>query len=1852
MRSSALTICAHLCLVILAFLTVQPALADWEERGISVAPYPTPSPGINIQVVADDSGGAITIWEDQRDDSTGRVPFAQRTDADGKILWTIGGEAIGIGTYFTQGTKAISDGAGGAIIVYQDSRSGTSSLYAQRIDSDAEVQWTAGGVQVCTYPVSMSIPMIESDGDGGVIIIWKDSRNGNSDIFAQRINASGSVQWAAEGVSICTATGTQNNFGIVSDGAGGAVVAWTDRRSVTNDHIYAQRINASGTVQWTVDGNPLCTVAGYKNFAKTTTDEAGGAIVVWEDNRDGSSTRHIYAQRVNSAGAVQWVADAVAICSVASTKTNHQIISDGMGGAIFSWADLRNGNYDIYAQRVDAAGTVHWTTDGFPVCTNVETQINPFPVPDGSGGVVISWSDQRPSGVNEDIYAQRVNVSGTAQWATDGVPVCSGFGSGRDYCSGISDSAGGAFIVWLDERYPYPGIYSQRIDGSGSQLWSTEGTGVCIEVCYQADSQILSDGAGGSFVTWTDRRDVTLSDIYIQLMDASGEAQWGKDGLPLCAEPGNQNFPQIVSDGSGGVIVTWQDDSDAIYAQRIDASGTIIWASSGVAVSAAAGYEMFPRAVFDDSGGAIIVWGDNRNGNYDIYIQRIDADGIKQWTVDGVPVCTDLGHQLNFEVISDSVGGAIVTWEDWRSGTRDIYAQRINSSGAVQWTVDGIPVCAATGHQLEARLATDGSGGAFITWQDGRGSVYEIYAQRINSAGTVQWAVDGVDVSVWEFDHQYSPEILADGSGGAFIAWQNYNTAEYYAHVYAQHIDAAGTTGWGALGNPVCTVENTTPAIKLAADGDGGAIITWIGSGSIPASISAQRIDISGVVQWATDGIPVSTELESVEGHQVVSDGSGGAFISWTGGVSTDVRIYLQWLTDFGLGPVCKVYPEEIVIPGSVETGAYFDTTFSITNIGLGTLQGYVSATCDGFELMSGEGSFGLLHGQTRVVSVRFEPASSGSYQCTVETGTHFCSDVSVSGRAYSCPPDSVFYVDADASGADDGTSWMDAFASLSDALAVVPLCPSGTQVWVAEGTYLPANTTGRDATFQLVSGVVVYGGFDGTETVLSQRDYSANETILSGDIGVLDDTSDNCYHVVTGTGTDTTAVLDGIVVEKGNASLTTLPDCSGGGLTNYQGSATVRNCVFRNNSAYLHAAGIYCQQGELRVLNTVLEDNTAGHSGGGVYCSDATTSLIDVICRRNDANFGGGLRHGNGALTIVNAVFYSNTGFQVGGGIYISHASPGSKIVNVSINSNVAWNDAGGIYNYACYDQLELVNVIAWGNTAPTPEILNSYSTPEISHSLIDGCGGSGGGWDASFGTDGGGNLDADPLFFSEAGGDLRLMTGSPALDAGDGTVPGLPSTDITGASRVQGLEVDMGAYEGATDPGNVRVTTSPEGLDLLVDGESRTGPFDTVMAVGSELSISAPSPQPSGDYVYMFTNWSDGGAASHTVTAANADTTFTAYFAQLAAFALVDSIVDVPDDQGGWARIFFSRSYYDDAGEATYPIARYDIHRRMDDIGLAAEVIEKGETIIDQAAVRLPDGSEALLAPPADEAGARYISYDDRFFLEIKDGEREIMLAPPGLWEVLGNVSAMQQDNYVYLAPTLADSMATLTYTAFYISAHSTTPAVYFESPPDSGYSVDNIAPGVPLGLAVAYNTGSGNQLTWDPSGEPDFQYYRIYRGAEESFVPVPGTEVHSTADPYWTDPELDGSGVHYKVTAVDHAGNESPAASPSVTTDSGDPGVPKAFALGQNVPNPFNPSTTIYFDVPGGGGNVSIRVFDVSGRLVRALVDGRQPAGSKSVTWSGTNDRGQRVSSGIYFYRMTAPGFTQTRKMVLLR
>ena len=441
------------------------------------------------------------------------------------------------------------------------------------------------------------------------------------------------VAWAAwpndprlGNVPLCTSAGQQTDATIVSDGAGGAIVTWMDLRGPDTD-IYVQRVSAAGVPQWTADGVALCTAINEQNYPTITSDGAGGAIVTWHDLRSGNWD--VYAQRVNAAGAPQWTANGVALCLVVGDQQFPTIVSDGASGAIATWYDTRSGGNDIYAQRVNAAGAVQWTANGKAVCTNPSSQVIPTLASDGAGGAIIAWYDFRNA--NWDVFAQRMSSGGVAQWTADGVAVCNAIGDQTEPKI-VSDGAGGAVVAWQDGRGATFDVYAQRVNASGGGAWTVNGVALCTAAGNQTTPALVSDGSGGAVVAWPDNRtSPATTDLYVQRVGANGAGQWTSNGVALCVAGGNQLAPTLASDGAGGAIVAWYDFRSAIandvYAQRITGGGVAAWTADGAAISTAVGDQRLPVIVSDGASGAIIAWQDSRGGGYDIDAQRIDRFG-------------------------------------------------------------------------------------------------------------------------------------------------------------------------------------------------------------------------------------------------------------------------------------------------------------------------------------------------------------------------------------------------------------------------------------------------------------------------------------------------------------------------------------------------------------------------------------------------------------------------------------------------------------------------------------------------------------------------------------------------------------------------------------------------------------------------------------------------------------------------------------------------------------------------------------------------------------------------------------------------------------------------------------------------------------------------------------------------------------------------------------------------------------------------------------------------------------------------------------------------------------------------
>jgi hypothetical protein len=396
----------------------------------------------------------------------------------------------------------VTDGAGGAIFSWFDNRTGvgTSQLCGQRLGTNAAMKWFWTGVVIATASDMPIRPVMIPDGAGGAIVTWDFSTGSSSQVFAQRVDSSGALRWGGSGVLLCTSGGEQTNPTLASDGAGGAIFTWNDWRNSPGTDLYAQRVDRSGSVRWAAGGVPVSTLPQYQTNPNITPDTKGGAFIAWQDSRNELDT-DIFAQHLDSTGTSLWTAGGIGVGGGPSDQWAPVIAPDGAGGALIAWQDGRNGVYDdLYAQRLTAAGNALWTVGGEPLSVSPNSKGQIVITGDGAGGLVGAWASfMNFAGT---IWAGRIAADGTHPWAANGVPVDTLAGNAQLPVI-APDGAHGAIIAWQDLRSgTKTDIYAQRLNASGVAQWTANGMGVATGIRDKSAVALLEDGVGGVFATW------------------------------------------------------------------------------------------------------------------------------------------------------------------------------------------------------------------------------------------------------------------------------------------------------------------------------------------------------------------------------------------------------------------------------------------------------------------------------------------------------------------------------------------------------------------------------------------------------------------------------------------------------------------------------------------------------------------------------------------------------------------------------------------------------------------------------------------------------------------------------------------------------------------------------------------------------------------------------------------------------------------------------------------------------------------------------------------------------------------------------------------------------------------------------------------------------------------------------------------------------------------------------------------------------------------------------------------------------------------------------------------------------
>jgi Secretion system C-terminal sorting domain len=443
-----------------------------------------------------------------------------------------------------------------------------------------------------------------------------------------------------------------------------------------------------------------------------------------------------------------------------------------------------------------------------------------------------------------------------------------------------------------------------------------------------------------------------------------------------------------------------------------------------------------------------------------------------------------------------------------------------------------------------------------------------------------------------------------------------------------------------------------------------------------------------------------------------------------------------------------------------------------------------------------------------------------------------------------------IRYVKQTATGLGNGISWANASNNLQ---AMIDASSPNDEVWVMAGTYKPnsypagsGGTTPRDYAFIMRDKVKVYGGFVGTETALSQRTRAvmmANQSILSGDLGVIGDNSDNAYHVVISVEDDNTSLLDGFTITKGNANnddqfkailveFRPIQPNSGGGLYNFYSSIEIRNCNFI--------------------------DNKTTNAGGGIVNIGSSLKISNCIFYGNQSLYGGGMySHLSPSITAINCLFSDNKA-QLGGGLFCTSST--TTLTNNTFAKNEATSDGGGLYT-VLFSTTTLKSCIVWGNkksdNTESNVIQGKDGVYTVNYSDIEG------------GYTGTANLNQDPQFinfsdpdgadniFATADDGLAIKFGSPCVNTG--SLSDAPDTDITGFTRF--ANPDMGAYENRINLSSVVLGAFPS--RIICAGQSMTFVGNaTVEGITRiyDFKVNGVSKQRSGSLFFSTNNLSNG--------------------------------------------------------------------------------------------------------------------------------------------------------------------------------------------------------------------------------------------------------------------------------------------------------------------------------------------------------------------------------------------------------
>ena len=776
--------------------------------------------------------------------------------------------------------------------------------------------WQDGGVPV-RQGAHIEWSRTGDVGDNGNMILgWSDTRTGNRDVYAQKVDSNGNELWGEEGLLVVGYEGRQEDPVFISDGDGGVYVIWSDFRNppISDGQPYAQHIASDGSLTWDADGVALSDDKLTEYTLNMCKDGNGGVFAIWKKK---SSSHYGSYINITNTGPT----DEVEVISNEWAHSSPSLETAGSGGAVMVWADERNADKDIYAQRLGYDGTnilIEWESiedvdgdgiddypkGGIPVVTASGDQSSQKVTYYSEDYSVIVWQDERYSS-SPDIFATFLDIEGfpVSFYGENGLPIVSSHDTqgGQQYADNfqhkkprVKADSNGAFVIWNDFYRPDGSgdIYIQKITHENNNLWDIsselpfDGIVVSDESGEQSNSRLTLDGNGGAYVVWENYNLDEEKDIKIKHLDSNGVSTYDDYGLLISNADKDQISPLVRKDGNGGAFSVWQDQREGsigLYVQHIDVSGTISMLEDGIKLFYGIDYngqlyndedplQTTPKSLYLGDDQTLLFWEDDRNGN-----QNVEGISISTSYVFAELINEGFGNTgtSNGTVLSDSPVQSKPSVKSYDSGYIYHFIGQDISSGENVLNLEYLDDSFMS--IQDNPISVDGSGWAnqknFVSEYDIEGNLFVIYARE-------EWGPSSIWLQVY---NQYGVELLSSPINVVSNTdGQNYYPREMFQNpaggmvlVYDQNesdIRVIGINNDGTAWNEAISIVANTDGQQFqdAVSTNEGIFITWKDSRSGNNDIFGQHIAYGGIILGGNqNGISLSEEANDQSGASV-----------------------------------------------------------------------------------------------------------------------------------------------------------------------------------------------------------------------------------------------------------------------------------------------------------------------------------------------------------------------------------------------------------------------------------------------------------------------------------------------------------------------------------------------------------------------------------------------------------------------------------------------------------------------------------------------------------------------------------------------------------------------------------------------------------------------------------------------------------------------------------------------------------------------------------------------------------------------------------------------------------------------